>query len=106
MTEGRDARQSATPGRHGGGPLQPARDVVAQRVGHEVIIVNLRTNRMHSLNRTGARLWDLLTAGDDIPSIHAQLLSEFEVDPVQLEHEIAAIVASLKEAGLVQPETA
>jgi hypothetical protein len=80
--------------------------VVAQRVGDEVIIVNLRTNRMHSLNRTGARLWDLLTAGHDIARIHAQLLGEFDVHPTQLQHEIDAIVTSLKEAGLVQTERA
>jgi hypothetical protein len=84
------------------GPLQPAPDVVAQRVGDEVIVVNLRTNRMHSLNRTGARFWDLLTAGHDLDRIHAQLLGEFEVDPAALRADIDAIVASLREAGLVQ----
>jgi len=102
----RDARPAVTPGHHTGGSLQPAPDVVAQRVADEVIIVNLRTNRMHSLNRTGARLWDLLTTGHDVTRIHAQLLAEFDVDPVQLGHEIDAIVTSLREAGLVQSEPA
>jgi Coenzyme PQQ synthesis protein D (PqqD) len=106
LTTGRDARQAATPGHHARGTLQPAPDVVAQRVGDEVIIVNLRTNRMHSLNRTGARFWDLLTTGHDIARIYAQLLSEFDVDPVELDREIDTIVASLTKAGLVQTERA
>jgi hypothetical protein len=103
---GRDARQAAAPGHQARGPLQPVPDVIAQRVGDEVIIVNLQTNRMHSLNRTGARFWDLLTTGHDLARIHAQLLSEFDVDPAELDREIDTLVASLMKAGLVQTEPA
>jgi hypothetical protein len=100
---GSDARPAP---RAAGRLLQQAPDVIAQRVGDEVILVNLRTNRMYSLNLTGARFWDLLTMEHDIGRIHAQLLSEFDVDAAQLQREIDTLLALLKEAGLVQAESA
>lgn len=36
---------------------QPNPDVVAQRVQDEVVLVNLRTNEIYTLNRTAARAW-------------------------------------------------
>jgi len=107
VTVGGEGRQPAgSSGHPAGGPLRQGPEVVAQRVGDEVILVNLQTNRMHSLNRTGARLWDLLTAGQDLAGIHAQLQAEFDVDPAQLRQEIETIVAALKDAGLVVAESA
>ncbi len=108
VTVGGEVRRPAGSFEHpAGGPLlRQGPEVVAQRVGDEVILVNLQTNRMHSLNRTGARLWDLLTAGQDLAGIHAQLQAEFDVDPAQLRQEIETIVAALKDAGLVVAESA
>jgi hypothetical protein len=82
--------------------ITPSADVIAQRVGDGVIVVNLRTSLMYDLNRTGGRFWDLLTAGHDLAQIHTRLLQEFDVDPVELRREIETIVASLKDAGLVE----
>ena len=82
--------------------ITPSPDVIAQRVGDNVIVVNLQTSLMYDLNRTGGRFWELLTAGHDLSQIHTQLLQEFEVDPVELRREMEAIGASLRDAGLVQ----
>lgn len=82
--------------------IKPSPDVIAQRVGDNVIIVNLQTSLMYDLNRTGGRLWDLLSAGRELTDIHATLLREFEVDPGDLRREMEAILASLLDAGLVQ----
>jgi hypothetical protein len=38
--------------------VQPNRDVVARRLKDEIVLVHLRTNRIYSLNRTGARFWN------------------------------------------------
>ena len=97
MTDTRPDRDSAARDDR----FQPDPDVVAQRVGDEVVLVNLRSSRMYDLNRTGARLWDLLVAGHALDSARAELLREFAVDPGELDREIAALVASLLEAGLV-----
>jgi hypothetical protein len=90
------------PGDGVNGKLELTPDAVAQRVGDEVVLVNLRTNLMYDLNRTAARLWDLLAAGDDISQIRAQLLREFDVDPAQLDREIASTVRSLTQAGFLR----
>jgi hypothetical protein len=50
--------------------LRPHPDVVAQRLGEEVALVNLQTNRIFELNRTGACLWDLLCKGCDRSEIN------------------------------------
>lgn len=85
-----------------GREIKPSADVIAQRVGDDVIVVNLQTSLMYDLNRTGGRFWDLLTEGHDLAQIHTKLLQEFEVDPVALRREMEAILASLKDAGLVR----
>src|SRR5215207_8182687 len=38
-------------------------NVVAQRIGDDVVLVHLRTNRIFELNATGGRVWALLAAG-------------------------------------------
>jgi hypothetical protein len=75
--------------------LQPNRDVVFEFVDNAAVLVHLRTNRIYSLNETGARLWHLLVEGCSREQITVTLLREFEIDPRALEIEIDAIVALL-----------
>jgi hypothetical protein len=35
------------------------------RVGEEAVLVNLKTNRIYSLNHTRARFWELISVGHD-----------------------------------------
>ena len=81
--------------------VRPNPDVIAQRMGDEVALLHLRTNRFYELNRTGARLWDLLSAGYDLAQIQEQMLREFDVDTAQLANEIDEIVTSMKDEDLV-----
>lgn len=90
----------------GRGP-RPSQDVVFRRLEDEVVVVHLGTNRIYSLNTTGARFFELLAAGRARSEITGQLLREFDVSPEQLEEEIEALLASLVSEGLViveQPE--
>jgi hypothetical protein len=80
---------------------RPHPDVVWRRVGDETVVVNLRTNRIYSLNRTGARLWELISAGHDAEAAAATLLTEFDVDEGELRTEIAAALKELAEEGLI-----
>jgi hypothetical protein len=76
-------------------------EVVARRMDEEVVLVHLGTNRIYTLNPTGARFWGLLESGLDRDAIKAALLAEFEVDETQLDAEIAALVAELSDQGLL-----
>jgi Coenzyme PQQ synthesis protein D (PqqD) len=81
--------------------LRPSHDVVFRHLEDEAVLVHLGTNRIYSLNTTGARFWELLAAGRDRSEITEQLLREFDVSPEQLEEEIEALLASLVSEGLV-----
>ena len=78
---------------------KPDADVVSQRLDDEVVLINLRTNRMFSLNRTGARAWELLQTGHDWSATRSALLYEFDVNPATLDRELEALSASLAVEG-------
>ncbi len=84
--------------------VRPDTDVISQRIGDECVLVHPRTDRIYALNRTGARVWELLSAGYDRARVHEQMLQEFEVSPAQLARDIDAIVTSLQNEGLVTAE--
>jgi hypothetical protein len=79
----------------------PHPDVVWRRVDDETVVVNLKTNRIYSLNHTGARLWELISTGHDREAAEAALLTEFDVDEGELRREIAAALEELAREGLI-----
>jgi hypothetical protein len=81
-------------------------NVVAQRMGGDVVLVHLRTNQICELGDTSARAWDLLTSGADKGSVIASLENEFEVDPARLRAELDDFVSMLVERELIQADDA
>jgi hypothetical protein len=79
----------------------PHPDVVWRRVGEEAVLVNLKTNRIYSLNDTGARLWELLAADHDLEAAEAALIEEFDVEEGKLRNEVAAVLEELAREGLI-----
>jgi hypothetical protein len=82
-------------------PLGPNPDVVHRRVDDEVVLVHLRTNRIYSLNPTGARLWELLSEGYDRRRIKKHLAEEYDVDDAQLEREVDDLFSELLAEELI-----
>jgi hypothetical protein len=82
--------------------LEPSQDVVGQRLGDEVVLVSLETNRIFELNRTGARFWELLQSENDRSRIEAQLLEEFEVTEEELSAEVDRLIKSLNDEELIR----
>jgi hypothetical protein len=83
------------------GKLRAHPDVVYRRLGDEIVLVHLETNRIFALNATGARLWELIEAGHDEVEIRAQLLQTFDVTPARLNREVDSVLADLAAEGLV-----
>jgi Coenzyme PQQ synthesis protein D (PqqD) len=79
-------------------------DVVSRRMDEQTVLVNLRTNRIFELNRTGARFWELLGDESSESQIVEKLLGEFDVPQAQLEREVAALIDSLVEEGLISSD--
>ena len=80
----------------------PSPDVVSRRLGDEIVLVHLETNRIFSLSPTGARLWELLTDGRSRPEIERQLREEYDVSPEAVSAEIDALVTMLEAEALVE----
>ena len=84
-----------------GSRFRPSPDAVAQRVGDEIVLVHLKTDRIFSLNRTGARIWELLSKNYSPFEIQERLLQDFEVDERQLKKELENLISSLCEQDLL-----
>jgi hypothetical protein len=80
-------------------PIQ-SEHVVCRALDDGMVLVHLRTNRIYSLNPTGARLWTLLSAGVDRATVRKQLAAEFAVDPEQLDREIEMLLQTFADQGL------
>jgi hypothetical protein len=84
-----------------GARMRPSPDVVYQELEGEIVLVHLRTNRIYSLNRTGARVWELLGEGRDRAELLAHLEREFDVARHELEREVDSLLERLSAEGLV-----
>jgi Coenzyme PQQ synthesis protein D (PqqD) len=78
---------------------------VSRRLDDQTVLVNLQTSRIFELNRTGARLWELLDERPSESQIVAQLLAEFDVSQAQLEGEVRSLIDSLLDEGLIVRES-
>ena len=96
-------RAPSDPDRDPSGSLPlPSPDVASRRLGDEVVLVNLKTNRIFSLSPTGARFWELLSDGRTRPEIEAELLDEYDVSREEVSAEIDSLVRMLRTEDLVQ----
>jgi hypothetical protein len=67
-----------------------------------LVLLNTKTNKYYSLEEIGARLWELLNAGKSLQAGYQVILSEYEVDPAQLEKDLLELISHLQENGLVE----
>ena len=91
-----------------GGPVtaafsrfEPSADALATRVGDEIVLVHTRTDKIYVLNRTGARVWELLGAALDRREVAGQLADEFEAGPDETAREVDALIEALVEGRLL-----
>jgi len=83
---------------------RPDPDVVTRRLGDEVVLIHLRTNQIYELNRTAARIWELISAGATCPQIEQRLEEEFDVPADRLPITVDSFLAELADSGLVDAE--
>jgi hypothetical protein len=79
----------------------PSPDTISTRVGDEIVLVNLKTDRVYALNRTGARVWELLVGGCDRADLAHRLPQEFDGTGADLTGQIEALLGSLAIEGLL-----
>jgi Coenzyme PQQ synthesis protein D (PqqD) len=79
----------------------PSDDVVSRRLDDIVVLIHLKTNRIFELNATGARLWELISAGTGAGEIREIMLNEFDVAPSELTNAIASLTRLLASEELI-----
>jgi len=76
-------------------------ETLAARVGDEIVLVHLGTDRIYVLNRTAARVWELLCDDGRLAEIERRMLREFAIGSEELSGQVDELLASLAENGLV-----
>jgi len=76
-------------------------NVIFRRLGDEIVLFHLGSDRFYELNGTAARFWELLSAGRDAAQIREQMLVEFAVNREQLAGEAEALLDSLRQEDLI-----
>ena len=83
------------------GRFRSSPDALATRAGDEIVLVDMKTDRIYSLNRTAARAWELLCADCDRGEVERRMLAEFDVTQGELAEAIDELVVSLTQNGLL-----
>jgi SAM-dependent methyltransferase len=76
--------------------------VLARRVGRELLLLDPAPGIYHVLNETGARVWESLERGAGVESIAAAVASDYDVDARRAADDVAAVLAELLEANLIE----
>src|SRR5215470_16740094 len=79
-------------------------EVLFQEVGTDSVLLDLKSECYFGLDEPGTRIWRLIEANGDLKAGHRAMLTEYDVDPGRLEHDISELVGQLLDAGLVSVE--
>ena len=71
-----------------------SRELEWRRVGEEVVILDLQTQRYFSLNHSGARLWTLLTAGTSRRQLIEELVAAYQIDEAAAGRDVEILIAA------------
>jgi len=80
---------------------KPNPNVIFRRLGDEMVLFHLETDRFYELNGTAARLWELLCEEGNGEQLPERMLAEFDIDPAEFASEAEALLASLRKEDLV-----
>ena len=67
----------------------------------EAVVLTPMNSRIHGLNETGSRIWELLESEPTVGELVARIHTEFQVSEEQARVDIEAFVEELKNRGLI-----
>ena len=70
-------------------------------IAGEAIVLTPMDSKIHSLNETGSRIWELLADEPTVGEIVAQIHSEFKVSEEQAQADVMAFIEELTAKGIV-----
>ena len=81
--------------------LTASPDVVARRVGDEMMLLDLTSGTYFGLDTVGGRFWDLLDERGSLSAARDAMLEEFDVAADVLDRDLEALVTELSANGLL-----
>ena len=84
------------------GKVRPAQDVIYRELGGEMVLLNLQNGVYYGLNETGMQMWTLLAELKEPRRVVEALEQEYAVGRAQLEQDLQALLAALREKGLIE----
>jgi hypothetical protein len=80
---------------------KPAKDVLFRDLGGETVLLDTASGSYFGLNEVGARIWALLTGGENVASTLATLEAEYDAPAEKLRADLLALVEELVASGLL-----
>ena len=77
-------------------------EVLSQEVNGETVLLDLDGESYFGLNEVGTRVWQLLKDELNIGLVLDTLDGEYDVSREQLESDVAKLLGSLEESGLIK----
>lgn len=84
--------------------FRPGSDTAVEHLGDEVVLIHLKTDRLFVLNRTGSRIWELLSGGHEVTEIERRVLGEFAVTRDEVAADVRSLLESLQREQLITPD--
>jgi hypothetical protein len=84
----------------GASAARPHPDVMSRQMGDGAVLIHLGTNRIYETNATGARIWELLSAGCDRDEVIHRLIAEYEIDEPTVVNQVDEMMGVLLAEGL------
>lgn len=75
--------------------------VLSQRVGDELVLLDINSGMYYGLNEVGARVWQLLSEGLDVTALVDVLADEYEASHDTLEADVKKLLEDLGAKGLI-----
>jgi hypothetical protein len=79
-----------------------AKTQISTRMEGETVILNVASGRYFSLDGVGSHLWEALREPRSPEALLGLVLEHYEVDAETAKRDIATLLGSLEEAGLVE----
>lgn len=85
-----------------GDKFEVSGDVVARKVGGETVLLDLGSGEYFGLDTVGGRIWELLSEkAQSIADLCNAIEAEFDAPREVIEADMLALVADLRERGLI-----
>jgi hypothetical protein len=78
-------------------------NVTFQRLGDDLVVVNLESDTIYTLSATAADVWEMLQNGSDLDDIRSQLLTDYDVECERVDRELKEILTKMQDIGLLIP---